>query len=88
MFTPKELKRIGERIYTLERMMLVQEGISRQEDTLPKRYFDEPISEGPAQGPSSRGKNSIKCWMNTILSRLGSNGIPVKKTLKRIGLDE
>jgi len=44
----KELREIAERIYTLERIMLVKEGVSRKDDTLPKRYFEEPVPAVPA----------------------------------------
>lgn len=89
IFTPKELKTIGERIYTLERMMLVKDGISRQEDTLPKRYFNEPIPDGPAHGEVISHNEFDKileeyyrlhCW--------DRNGVPRKENLKKLGLDE
>jgi aldehyde:ferredoxin oxidoreductase len=89
IFTPKELKTIGERIYTLERMMLVKDGISRQDDTLPKRYFNEPIPDGPAHGEVISHNEFDKmleeyyrlhCW--------DRNGVPRKESLKKLGLDE
>jgi aldehyde:ferredoxin oxidoreductase len=46
-FTPK-LREIGERIYCLERQILVQEGITRENDHLPRRILEEPLPEGPA----------------------------------------
>lgn len=87
-FTPKDLRTIGERIYTLERMMLIKDGFSRQDDTLPKRYFNEPISEGPAQGQVILRKE-----FNKILDKYyrlhgwDENGVPKKNTLKRLGID-
>jgi aldehyde:ferredoxin oxidoreductase len=87
-FTPKDLKTIGERIYTLERMMLIEDGFSRQDDTLPKRYFNEPISEGPAQGNVILRKE-----FNEILDEYyrlhgwDENGVPKRNTLKRLGID-
>ncbi len=86
-FTPKDLRTIGERIYTLERMMLIKDGFSRQDDTLPKRYFNEPISEGPAQGQVILQKE-----FNKILDKYyrlhgwDENGVPKKNTLKRLGI--
>ena len=86
-FTPKDLRTIGERIYTLERMMLIKDGFSRQDDTLPKRYFNEPISEGPAQGQVILRKE-----FNKILDKYyrlhgwDENGVPKKNTLKRLGI--
>ncbi len=88
-FTPKELRTIGERIYTLERLMLVKDGISRQDDTLPKRYFNEPIPEGPAQGEVIR-KDEFDKMLDQYYRLHGwdENGIPQTRTIKRLGLDE
>ncbi len=49
-FTDKELIKIGERIYSLERLFLNREGISRKDDYLPDLYYDVPIPEGPTKG--------------------------------------
>jgi len=88
-FTPKELKTIGERIYTLERMMLVKDGISRQDDTLPKRYFEEPIPEGPAKGEVISHKEFNKMLEEYYrLHGWDENGMPKIENLKRLGLDE
>jgi aldehyde:ferredoxin oxidoreductase len=88
-FTPKELKTIGERIYTLERMMLVKDGISRQDDTLPKRYFEEPIPEGPSKGEVISHKEFNKMLEEYYqLHGWDENGMPKIENLKRLGLDE
>jgi len=87
--TPTELKTIGERIYTLERIMLIKDGISRRDDVLPKRYFEEPIPEGPA-----RGEMILEQEFNKMLDeyyhlhRWDKNGIPRRKTLKWLELEE
>jgi aldehyde:ferredoxin oxidoreductase len=87
VLTPKGLRTIGERIYTLERMMLVRDGISRKEDTLPKRYFDESIPEGPAQGEViSRDKFNEMLDEYYRLHGWDEEGIPKRETLKKLGL--
>jgi aldehyde:ferredoxin oxidoreductase len=48
--TGKDLLKIGERIYNLERLFNLREGISFKEDRLPDRFTKEPFSEGPAKG--------------------------------------
>jgi aldehyde:ferredoxin oxidoreductase len=87
-FTPKELQTIGERIYTLERMMLVKDGISRKDDTLPRRYFEEPIPEGPAKGEViSREEFDGMLDEYYRLHSWDENGVPKKATLKRLELE-
>ena len=86
-FTPTEIKRTGERIYTLERLMIAGEGISRSEDTLPERYFEEPIPEGPSKGEVvSREEFSRMLDEYYRLHGWDEEGIPKKKTLERLGL--
>jgi len=41
---------IGERVYNLERLILVREGITRKDDNLPPRIKTEPLPNGPAKG--------------------------------------
>jgi len=89
VLTPEELKTIGERIYTLERTMLVKDGMTRKEDTLPKRYFDEPISDGPAQGEVILREAFDKMLDEYYrLHGWDENGVPKKKNLKKLGLIE
>jgi aldehyde:ferredoxin oxidoreductase len=83
----RQLRTIAERIYTLERMLLVGDGISRQDDTLPKRYFEEPIPEGPARGCVIDRKNFDGMLDEYYrLHGWGKDGIPPKRTLDRLGI--
>jgi aldehyde:ferredoxin oxidoreductase len=41
---------IGDRICTLERLILNREGIRRKDDNLPRRIMEEPLPEGMAKG--------------------------------------
>jgi aldehyde:ferredoxin oxidoreductase len=85
---PKQLRDIAERIYTLERMLIVSDGISRKNDTLPKRYFAEPIPEGPAKGNSIERKK-FESMLSEYYRLHGwdNNGIPTKRTLNRLGIN-
>ena len=46
----ERLKRIGERIYNLQRCYNVLHGITRADDCLPRRFTDEPSPSGNARG--------------------------------------
>ena len=43
----KDMVRIGERIFNLQRMFNVMAGFDRTQDTLPERFFTETLKEGP-----------------------------------------
>jgi aldehyde:ferredoxin oxidoreductase len=45
-----DLMKVGDRIYTLERLFINREGFGRKDDTLPKRLLEEPMPEGPSKG--------------------------------------
>jgi aldehyde:ferredoxin oxidoreductase len=42
-FSEKDIREVGKRIVDIERMFNNREGFSRKDDTLPKRYFDDPM---------------------------------------------
>jgi aldehyde:ferredoxin oxidoreductase len=84
----QKLRTIAERIYTLERQMIVGDGIARKDDTVPRRYFDEPIPEGPAKGHVIK-REGFDSMLDEYYRLHGwdKNGVPTKRTLKRLGLD-
>lgn len=48
--TEKDVLLIGERIYNIERLFNLREGIGRHQDDLPKRFKKIAMPEGPAAG--------------------------------------
>jgi aldehyde:ferredoxin oxidoreductase len=81
------LRIIAERICTLERMMLAGDGMGRKDDTLPKRYFEEPIPEGPAKGAVIE-RQGFDSMLDDYYRLHGwdKDGIPAKRTLNRLGI--
>lgn len=53
-YTLEELLKIGERIWTVERLWNERAGFTGKDDTLPKRILEEPIPSGPAKGQVNR----------------------------------
>jgi aldehyde:ferredoxin oxidoreductase len=49
-WTPDDLVRVGERIFNLKRLINVRLGVSRADDTLPRRLLTEPRPSGTAAG--------------------------------------
>jgi aldehyde:ferredoxin oxidoreductase len=50
VYSLKMLEEISDRITTLERRFILREGCTPKEDTLPSRFFEEPLPNGPASG--------------------------------------
>ena len=49
-YSKRDIENVGKRVIDIERMFNNREGISRKDDTLPKRYFDEPSKLRIAKG--------------------------------------
>ena len=87
-FTP-ELMEIGSRIYTLERMILVREGIRREDDILPPRMMTEKVPDGPAKGRIlTREMYEIMLDEYYAVRGWDEEGVPTQETLRKLGLDE
>jgi len=49
-YTPETLRQVGRRILDTERLINADFGLRRADDTLPKRYFDDPMPARKTQG--------------------------------------
>ena len=49
-FEPAELNAIGQNVMGVERLINGRLGVRREHDTLPDRWFDEPVTVGPYAG--------------------------------------
>lgn len=49
-YTPETLRAVGRRTLDTERLLNADFGLTRADDTLPKRYFDEPMSARKTKG--------------------------------------
>ena len=84
-FTPK-LMEIGSRIYSLERKILISEGISRKDDYLPVR-MQTPLKNGKSAGHPISKKNYDFMLDEYYLERdWDKNGIPTKECLKQLDI--
>jgi len=82
----KELLTIGERIYNVERMFNVREGISRKDDVPPNRMFN-PLSSGQYKG-SQATPNELHKMLDEYYQLRGwdKNGVPTKEKLKELDI--
>lgn len=74
---------VGERIYNLERMFNKAAGMKPEDDRLPKRLTEEPISNGPSKGDVSQIKVTLPEYYEV---RGWENAFPKEETLVRLGL--
>jgi len=86
-FTGEEVRRIGERIVNLERLFIAREGITRADDTLPRRFLEEPLPEG---GGSSAGSVlELEPMLDEYYRARGwdvETGLPTEEKLSELGL--
>ncbi|MBW1674078.1 MAG: aldehyde ferredoxin oxidoreductase family protein [Deltaproteobacteria bacterium] len=86
-FGVEEFRKTGERIYNLERAFNVREGLTRADDTLPKRLLEEPLPEGPAVGQV----NKLEIFLDPYYEFRGwdkTTGKPTPEKLRELGLKE
>jgi aldehyde:ferredoxin oxidoreductase len=82
------LKKVGERMFNLERAFNVREGFSRKQDTLPKRILNEPLHTRKAPGEGQIVSHQDE-FLDKYYQLRGwtKDGIPTEKKLKELGLD-
>ncbi|MFO8019759.1 MAG: aldehyde ferredoxin oxidoreductase family protein [Promethearchaeia archaeon] len=80
------LNRAAERIINLERMYNVKLGLDRKDDTLPKRFLEEPMPKGPSKGQ----KVELDALLDQYYDIMGwsSNGIPTDQKLTELDLND
>ncbi len=84
--TVAELTEAGERIMCQERLFNIREGLSRADDTLPKRLIAEPKPDGPTQG-ATVPLEELKDQFYRALGYDLTTGNPTDATLARLGIE-
>jgi aldehyde:ferredoxin oxidoreductase len=83
----ERLKRIGERIYNLQRCYNALHGVTRADDRLPRRFTDEPSPSGNAEGqivelvPMLEEYYRLREWDP-------ETGWPTAEKLRQLGLED
>jgi aldehyde:ferredoxin oxidoreductase len=86
---PQEYMQIGERIFNIQRLFVIREGVSRKNDTWPDRFFEEKLPRGPAQGGAVVDRKTIDRVLDEYYGARGwerTSGQPTLQTLNRLGL--
>jgi aldehyde:ferredoxin oxidoreductase len=85
----EELVRVEEKLVHLERCFDVREGIRRENDTLPRRFFTQKVDSGKYKG-AVINEEKFERMKDFYYQKRGweiKTGIPTRKTLERMGLD-
>lgn len=86
-FDGESVQEACERIVNLERCFLVARGITRKDDTLPRRFLAEPLPE--SSGPSAGSVVELDYMLDEYYQARGwdpATGVPRRETLLRLGL--
>jgi len=87
--TLEELQAVGERCVNMQRAFNAREGIDRDQDTLPDKFFTTPLKGGPSDGwKLDRGE--FETALEEYYRQSGwdvKKGTPTRETLARLGLD-
>ncbi len=83
-YTEEEMMLCGERIWNLERLFNLRAGISPKDDTLPRRFLEEPMPEGPNKGAVVRLQELLPAYYQ--VRGWGVDGTIPEGKLKELGI--
>jgi aldehyde:ferredoxin oxidoreductase len=84
------LLKVSERVRNLERMFDVRQGLRRKDDSLPKKFFEVPLSKGPYKG-AVLDREKFEQMKNEYYELRGwdkETGIPSREKLVELGLED
>lgn len=84
-WTKEDMLKAAERVINLERMINARWGLSRKDDTLPKRITSEPAPDGRGEGQVA----NIDVSLDSFYAAMGwdrESGLPTAETVERLGL--
>jgi aldehyde:ferredoxin oxidoreductase len=88
-FTSREIWDVANRCYTIERLFNLREGLTRKDDWLVDRYFDEPTPLGlPIAYNKKIDRKKLKGMIDEYyaLHKWNENGIPTPELLEELDL--
>jgi len=83
--TPAEVRLVGTRIVNIERAFNVREGMRRRDDSLPRRFREEPLKEGASSGTVFDQEPMLDEYYTERGWDL-KTGVPRRETLEGLGL--
>jgi len=84
--TDEEVLRAGDRIWNLEKLFNLEAGLTKEDDTLPPRLLNEPLTTGPAKGKVAELAVMLEEYYE--LRGWDKEGIPTEEKLSELGIDK
>ncbi|MGC9149144.1 MAG: aldehyde ferredoxin oxidoreductase family protein [Sulfolobales archaeon] len=84
--TVQDLLVVGKRIFTLKRLFNVANGISRKDDTLPRRILSEPLKEGGSKDQVVELDHMLEEYYKFM--GWDNDGKPTREVIESLGLVE
>ncbi len=88
MFTPEEVMKVGERINNVAKAFNMRQGLTKADDTLPKRLMEEPIKAGESKGHKI-SREELTQMLTEYYTERGwdsETGKPTRARLEALGL--
>ncbi len=82
--TITDLITIGARIYNLERLFNIREGFSKEDDTLPLRFLETPLRDGPSKDRIVPLNDLLNEYYK--VRQWNDNGVPTDELLEKLSL--
>ena len=89
--SPLDIWNVADRAYTMERLFNIKQGLTRNDDWLVDRYFDEPTKLGiPGVRGRTIDRDRFKQMIDEYYEHHGwdENGVPRPETLQKLGIDK
>ncbi len=88
--SPREMMITAERLFNLFKAYAVRQGLTRKNDHWPDRFYEEPLSEGPARG-SVLSRDQVDKLLDGYYEIRGwdrKTGLPTGEKLVALDLNE
>ena len=82
--------KLGGKVFTVFKAYTVRQGLTRQDDTWPDRFFTESLPEGPAKG-AVLSRDEIDRLLDEYYELRGWDkglGLPTEQKLSELGLGD
>jgi len=81
----EEILKAGERINNVVRLFNLRQGLSRDQDTLPRRFLERPLEEGPCRGRVVELRPLLEEYY--LVRGWDQNGVPRPEKLKELDIE-